>query len=103
MDFVGIEQLQALHYNRISSQYERHYGDVCSKEYRERFIEQPMFAGIDLRGMNVLEAMCGNGQTTAFLLSQGARVTGLDISTAEIDSFQKRWPSEKARCASILS
>jgi SAM-dependent methyltransferase len=103
MSSFSIEQLQELHYDRISSRYELHYGDPCSQEYRDRFINQPMFAGIDLRGLDVLEAMCGNGQTTEFLLSQGARVTGLDISTAEIDSFQRRWPGSNATCGSILS
>src|SRR5712692_4960538 len=80
MSSPGIEELQELHYDRISPQYELHYGDPCSQEYRDRFINQPMFAGIDLHGLDVLEAMCSNGQTTEFLLSRGARVTGLDIS-----------------------
>jgi len=103
MSSPGIEELQELHYDRISPQYELHYGDPCSQEYRDRFINQPMFAGIDLHGLDVLEAMCGNGQTTEFLLSRGARVTGLDISTAEIDSFQQRWPGSHATCGSMLS
>src|SRR5713101_3331304 len=106
MSSPGIEELQELHYDRISPQYELHYGDPCSQEYRDRFINQPMFAGIDLHGLDVLEAMCGNGQTTEFLLSRGARVTGLDISTAEIDSidsFQQRWPGSDATCGSMLS
>ena len=87
---VTVEQLQRLHYDRIGSEYESHYGDACSRQYRERFINEPMFAGIHLRGLDVLEAMCGSGQTTEFLLAKGARVTGLDISTYEIDSFQRR-------------
>jgi SAM-dependent methyltransferase len=100
---VTVEQLQKLHYDRIGSEYESHYGDACSRQYRERFINQPMFEGIDLRGLDVLEAMCGSGQTTEFLLSKDARVTGLDISTDEIDSFQQRWPESDAKCGSILS
>ncbi len=100
---VTVEQLQKLHYDRIGSEYESHYGDACSRQYREHFINEPMFAGIDLRGLEVLEAMCGSGQTTEFLLSKGARVTGLDISTDEIHSFQRRWPGSDAKCGSILS
>ena len=99
---MGTEELQKLHYDRIGTDYESHYGDHCSRQYRERFIHQPMFAGIELSGMRVLEAMCGNGQTTEFLLSQGAKVTGLDISPTEIDSFKQRWPNSEARCGSIL-
>lgn len=100
---MGAEQLQKLHYDRIGSEYESHYGDPCSGQYRDKFIHQPMFEGLDLRGMNVLEAMCGTGQTTEFLLSQGAKVTGLDISPTEIDSFKQRWPNCKASCASVLN
>jgi SAM-dependent methyltransferase len=99
---MGTEELQKIHYERIGTAYASHYGDDCSRQYRERFIHQPMFAGLDLRGLNVLEAMCGNGQTTEFLLSQGAKVTGLDISLTEIDSFKQRWPNCEAKCGSIL-
>jgi SAM-dependent methyltransferase len=102
MDSMGTEELQKVHYDRIGTEYESHYGDRCSQQYRERFINQQMFAGIELSGMNVLEAMCGNGQTTEFLLSQGAKVTGLDISPAEIDSFRRRWPDCNATCSSII-
>jgi len=99
---TSIEKLQQLHYDRINSQYEAHYGDACSQRYRQTFIHEPLFDGIELSGMDVLEAMCGNGQTTEFLLSRGARVTGLDISNAEIHSFRERWSNCDARCASIF-
>ena len=102
IDSMGTEELQKVHYDRIGTEYESHYGDQCSRQYRERFINQPMFEGIELSGMSVLEAMCGNGQTTEYLLSKGAVVTGLDISPAEIDSFKQRWPSCEAICGSIF-
>ena len=103
MDSMGTEELQKVHYDRIGTEYESHYGDQCSRQYRERFINQPMFEGIELSGMIVLEAMCGNGQTTEYLLSKGAVVTGLDISPAEIDSFRRRWPDCNATCSSITA
>lgn len=99
---MGAEELQKLHYDRIGTEYESHYGDNCSRQYRERFINQPMFEGLELQGLDALEAMCGNGQTTEFLLSQGAKVTGMDISPTEIDSFKQRWPTCEAKCGSIL-
>ena len=100
---MDLEQLQKLHYERIGAEYESHYGDPGSQRYREKFIHEPMFAGIELGGLNVLEAMSGSGQTTEYLLSKGARVTGLDISNEGIDSFVRRWPQCDAICASILS
>lgn len=67
---VTSEQLQKLHYDRIGTDYESHYGDAGSQQYRERFIHEPMFAGIELAGLNVLEPMSGSGQTTEYLLSR---------------------------------
>ena len=97
------EQLQRQHYDRIAAAYEAHYSDACSREYRRRFIYDPMFSGIDLSNMRVLDAMCGSGQTTDYLLAHGATVTGLDISSEVIDSFRDRWPDCKAERRSLLS
>ena len=58
------EQQQLSHYNNIAADYEAHYSDEWSLEYRRRFIYEPMFAGLNLNGLNVLDAMCGSGQTT---------------------------------------
>ena len=96
------ERLQREHYDRIGREYEAHYGDACSLEYRERFMCAPMFAGIELAGKRVLDAMCGSGQMAPYLLGQGAEVTGLDISPKEIGLFRKLWPTCEAVCSSIL-
>jgi hypothetical protein len=37
MASMGTEQLQKLHYDRIGTEYESHYGDAGSQRYRERF------------------------------------------------------------------
>jgi SAM-dependent methyltransferase len=96
------ELLQKAHYDKIAASYEAHYSDECSQKYRARFIYDPMLEGIDLTGKKVLEGMCGSGQTTAYLLSKGARVTGLDISKEEIASFRQRWPECEAIAGSML-
>jgi SAM-dependent methyltransferase len=96
------EMLQRKHYDRIAPAYEAHYGDACSREYRRRFIYQPMFEGIDVAGMNVLDGMCGSGHTTEYLLSRGAQVTGLDISSEEINRFRARCPEALGLCRSLL-
>jgi SAM-dependent methyltransferase len=97
------EEAQRAHYNRIAAQYDAHYDHPATRRYREQFIEAPLLDGLDLRGRNVLEAMCVSGMTTAGLLARGARVTGLDISEACIDTFRSRWPQCDAVCRSITS
>nr|MDQ3819454.1 class I SAM-dependent methyltransferase [Acidobacteriota bacterium] len=96
------ERQQQEHYDRIADQYEAHYSDPCSRLYRRRFIYQPMFDGLNLSGMKVLDAMCGSGQTSEYLLSSGAEVTGLDISSEVIEAFRRRWPESNAVCRSAL-
>lgn len=96
------EQRQAAHFNRIARDFERHYSDAHSQQYRLSFFNHPMLDDIPLRGMHVLEGMCGSGQTTDFLLTRGAKVTGLDISSELIKSFREKWPTCEALCASIL-
>jgi SAM-dependent methyltransferase len=96
------ERQQQQHYDEIAADYETHYSDEWSLEYRRRFIYEPMFEGIDLSGLEVLDAMCGSGQTTSYLLTRGAKVTGLDISNEVIDQFQSRWTEAKAVKCSLL-
>jgi len=97
------EKIQKQHFNALASKYEAHYGDTWSQKYRQRFINKPMFENIDLSGAKVIDALCGSGETTGYLLEKGAHVTGVDISQEEMDQFQKRFPSCSAICASILS
>jgi len=96
------ERQQQQHYDTIAADYEAHYSDEWSVEYRRRFIYEPMFAGLNLAGLQVLDAMCGSGQTTSYLLARGANVTGLDISNEVIDTFQSRWTSANVVKRSLL-
>lgn len=96
------EESQRAHYDRIIAEYGAHYDDGSSQAYRNRFLYGPMFKGVSLRGQRVLEAMCGSGQTTRFLVDREAQVTGLDISEAAIQSFRKRWPGSEGVCGSIF-
>jgi SAM-dependent methyltransferase len=96
------EREQQAHFDAWQEAYELHYDDRHSAEMRRRFYLEPAMRGLDLAGKRVLEAMCGSGQSTGFLLERGARVTGLDISPAMIASFCKRWPQCEAVEASVL-
>jgi len=86
------EDLQREYYNRLLDRYEAHYDDPTSQAYRRKYIFDPLFEHIQFTGKSVLEAMCGSGPTTAYLLERGAVVTGLDVSDSAIDSFRSRWP-----------
>jgi SAM-dependent methyltransferase len=96
------ERQQQEHYDIIAADYEAHYSDEWSIEYRRRFMYDPMFEGLDLSGMKVLDAMCGSGQTTSYLLDRGAAVTGLDISTEVVETFRARWTEAEVVKRSLL-
>jgi len=85
---VNAETTQRQHYNRIAAEYEAQYGDPDGLTYREKFLYEPMFAGLDLEGRRVLEALSGSGHGHR-LPTEGekALVTGLDISEEAIASF----------------
>ena len=96
------EVTQRQHYNRIAADYEAQYGDPDGLNYREQFLYEPLFVGLDLKGRQVLEALSGSGHATEYLLThKSARVTGLDISDEAIESFKTRWPGCEAICAPI--
>jgi ubiquinone/menaquinone biosynthesis C-methylase UbiE len=96
------ERQQQQHYDNIAADYEIHYSDEWSVKYRREFIYEPMMAGLNLSGLKVLDAMCGSGQTTEYLLAKGAEVTGLDISNEVIEKFQARWTNAHAVNRSLL-
>lgn len=97
------QQLQAQHFDAMASKYAEHFGDTWSQKYRHRFINEPMLENIDLSGALVVDALCGNGETTGYLLDRGARVTGVDISKEEIQNFRESFPGCEGVCGSILA
>jgi 2-polyprenyl-3-methyl-5-hydroxy-6-metoxy-1,4-benzoquinol methylase len=97
------EELQESHFNTIASDYAKYYGDPCCHAYRDKFMNAPMLENICLAGMTVIDAMCGNGETTRYLRRQQAFVTGVDISQEELRNFQRQWPYCTAHCSSMLS
>lgn len=101
-DLRFTEDLQRAHYDAIADAYQLHYADRCSRQYMREFFFTPMVEGIPLRGMRVLDAMCGSGPTVGFLLEAGATVIGLDISSRVIEDFRAKWPECEAVEASIF-
>ncbi len=97
-----VDDRQRAHYDSIAIGYEEHYSDHWSLRYRERFINSPLTRGIDLGGKRVLDAMCGSGELTGYLLERGADVVGLDISPVVIDLFHSKHPRATGLVGSIF-
>lgn len=99
---VAVEARQRLNYDAIASEYHDHYDDPLSTRYRYEFFYDRIFAGVDLNGKRVLDAMCGTGGSAQYLLARGARVTGLDISPSTLQRYTDLFPAAAAVEASIL-
>src|ERR1700730_13360200 len=90
---MDTSMLQRAHYDRIAERYELHYSDEWSQRYRWQFINQALTRGLDLKGREVLDAMCGSGQMAEYLVDRGATVTGIDVSTEVIYQFKSKLPT----------
>jgi SAM-dependent methyltransferase len=83
---------QARHYDRILSDYDRHYYDAQSTAYRERFIIGPLLKGLDLNGLDVADLACGSGSTSLSLRRRfpAIRLAGFDISPKARETYEAR-------------
>lgn len=89
-------------YDRIADEYQAAGHDIYSRRYDHEFVQEPLLSGLSLVDKDVLDAGCGSEGVTPYLLSRGARVTGLDISPREIELYQCHFPQSRAVCGSVL-
>jgi SAM-dependent methyltransferase len=82
---------QAIHYNKIYAHYATHYYDAESMAYRERFVLDPLFRGLDLNGMVVADLACGGGFNSLAVLNRFpfSHPIGLDLSAKACEDYQR--------------
>tara|TARA_Y100001980_G_C14466082_1_gene247117 strand:+ start:387 stop:806 length:420 start_codon:yes stop_codon:yes gene_type:complete len=61
-----------------------------------------MFSEIDFKNKKILDAMCGSGQVTEFLMKNECCVHALDISENQIYEYKKKYPQNESQANSIL-
>ena len=77
------------------------YNRACY-ELRRRVLERALSeAGFDPRGRSVLDVGCGTGFFTAYYLSRGGRVTGMDIAPTSVERLQQRHPESRFLLADV--
>jgi ubiquinone/menaquinone biosynthesis C-methylase UbiE len=89
-------------FNKISDDYTKHYSDPLSISYRNEFFFEKMFSNIDFKNKKILDAMCGGGQVTKFLMKNECYVYALDISENQISEYKKKYPQNESQASSIL-
>ena len=75
----------------MHDEYERHYFDAHSLEYRRRRVYPRLFAGADLRGKRVAELYCGSGFNSLEIrrMFPGAETVGFDISPPAVRAYRR--------------
>jgi SAM-dependent methyltransferase len=100
LDLNKIEYNQKEYYNRIAETYDIYYSNKYALEYRHKVYDK-ILTGMDFKNLNVLDAMCGGGESTGYFLNKGANVTGVDISEKQCGIYSKRYPDIPVYCTSI--
>jgi SAM-dependent methyltransferase len=82
---------QKQHYEAIHDEYERHYYDASSMAFRNRFVYDILFAGIDLNDKVVADLASGSGHNSLAVLERfpRAKVVGFDISSKACEAYEK--------------
>jgi SAM-dependent methyltransferase len=81
---------QQKRFDEQALEYNSHHNDPYSQAYRNRFIRSRLF-NFSLKNFEVLDAMSASGTETGFLIQQGAKVIGLDISFENTKMYQQIW------------
>ena len=72
-------------------------------KYRYDFAYKYLFGGVSLKGKKCLDAMCGGGEWTSFIINNNGIVSGIDISKKCCDIYKDRYPQCDIYCKSILN
>ncbi len=77
------------------------YNRACYTLRREVLERALGASGVTLTGASVLDVGCGTGFFTQFYLEHGARVTGLDITSASVEGLAARFPQARFVLADV--
>ncbi|HEY8164996.1 MAG TPA: class I SAM-dependent methyltransferase [Gemmatimonadaceae bacterium] len=82
---------QEQHYERVHDDYERHYYDSSSMAFRNQFVYDIMFDGIDLNGKVVADVASGSGHNSLAVLQRfpRAKIIGFDISSKACKAYER--------------
>lgn len=82
---------QKTHFEKLHDQYNAHYFDKTSMEFRDNFIYKQLFKNLDLNNKLIADLACGNGDNSKALLEKfpNADVIGFDISSKACEAYRK--------------
>lgn len=89
---------QQSHYEAIHDDYEAHYYDASSMDYRHQFLYGPLFKDLSLDNSSVADLACGSGYNSLALRTYypNVRTTGYDISRSACRDYRSKLPDSRA-------
>ncbi|TCR61661.1 class I SAM-dependent methyltransferase [Rhizobium sp. BK376] len=83
------DNVQKAHYEAMHDEYEQHYYDKTSLDYRRQFLFKPALKGLNLAGKRVADIACGSGWNTILVreMFPTASFEGFDISSRACESY----------------
>jgi SAM-dependent methyltransferase len=90
--YAKCDNPQKAYFEEIHDAYNAHYYDASSMRFREEFIYDPLFEGLDFNEKDVLELASGAGANAQAIQKRfpRARITGCDISESACADFRKK-------------
>ena len=91
---------QRQHIETILHEYDAHALDNWSERYRDEFILEPLWRGLNLAGMRVADLACGSGYNTTALVKRfpTAQPQGFDIAPSACLAYQTRTGFSAREC-----
>jgi hypothetical protein len=82
---------QKTHYETIHDKYEAYYFDSESMAFREKFVYDVMFDGLDLNSTDVVEVAAGSGYNSLWVAKKfpQAKLYGIDLSEKACAAYRK--------------
>src|SRR3989339_2275930 len=96
------EKNQSLYYDKVAKVYDEHHSHPISIMYRKEFAYKYLFDSINMNQYYCLDAMCGGGEWSEYMLGRGAKVVGLDVSDECCKIYKQRFSDCEVHNRSII-
>jgi ubiquinone/menaquinone biosynthesis C-methylase UbiE len=89
-------------YDAVARQYARQFGDELTRKPLDRALLALLIEEVG-EGATVADLGCGPGHVAAWLAERGARVVGIDLSQAMVDTGKEEFPVVEFRQGDLLA
>ena len=88
---MSSSERQKAHYESIHDDYDRHYFDDASMQFREQFIYDVLLKGVDLKNKRMADLCSSSGNNSKAVKARepSLDITGFDISAKAVEAYRE--------------